>query len=257
MSIRWGIGLFALLMAAGVGAEVKSVKNEVSREHQAETSLSTATAGLERRGPPANFCLQEMWQDLSGSNDLFVCLYRVNTCSEDGEIELWYGNPTHDDLPHTCTQSSSCQCEPADIEVNKQSGNTWAKKVPGHGKSYNSTTAWREVEDALEKAAQEAEEQGLELDWHEPQFHEIASNDTPAEFQNNGASLLVMAVPVVGTYPTSETYFLCLQIDSLDLQSDHKITPMKVETKKVGHGKQFRIKYRVNERYRTGLVWLK
>jgi hypothetical protein len=167
----------------------------------------------------------------------------LEDCEEDGEEDLWYGAPTDNHLPQIC---ESGQCEPA------ESFRGGEDDLPGHDLMLNSTSAWAMAEAALESASSTSPK----LDWSDPEFHEIERENIPAGL-GIAEDILVMAVPISGKLPNDNTFYLCIQIDSLDPESDDEMTDARFDAGKSGTGRQFVVYYRAHGERRKGLVWLK
>jgi hypothetical protein len=260
MSFRWGGLVLVLGLIVAARAQEPYVEVEAApaiQQRPTEAAVAESAEPTARAAPPECFCLQQKYLDYPGNNDLYLSLYYLEDCEEEPVEEYWYGQQSSSTLPQVCTNDANCLCEGAQMRGSKSSGPDITKPLQGHEKAYDSTTAWNKTEAALEYAAAGAAIDGKKLDWHEPQFHEIPKAELPEDFQTDASSILVMAVPVMGTHPDESVRYLCLQIDSLDPQSHHKLTPAKVVGVDAGKGQQFRMKYRVHEKTRKGIVWLK
>jgi hypothetical protein len=192
--------------------------------------------------PPCS-CLQELAYNFPGPNDLYLCLNKENDCSEEGEVEYWYGHPSSP-IPQDCEND---ECETI------QSGGRSTANVPGHGLDLVGGKAWDMFRAGLESAARTMP--GLEFGM--PTYHVIPRSSLPASVKAAG-DLTVMAIPVVAHAKRSRidgrTYYLCVQIDSAVGQSQ---TPAAFDKCKAGHGSKLKVDYRVNGELRKGIVWLK
>jgi hypothetical protein len=194
-------------------------------------------------GPPCS-CLQELWVDYPGPNDLYITLDKITDCSDEPEEDLWYGTPYNSTLPQVCEDGN---CQPYEGEGERFGA------VPGHGQTLVGIKAWEMFRVGIEAAMRRSP--GLEFG--EPSYHSIARNSLPPGVPGK-ADMLVMAIPMTvhakGSPIDGRTYYFCVQIDSAEGLS---LTNATFEKGKVGRGSQMRIKYRVKGEERNGLVWLK
>ena len=194
--------------------------------------------------PPCS-CLQEIWVDYPGPDDLYIALTKQLDCSQVGEEELWFGQPTNSVLPQICDED---ECE--DYQGDDQ---RIAQTFPGHGQELVGVKAWEIYRVGLEAAVRKMP--GLE--YGAPTFHKIPQKNIPANVTAAG-DMFVMAIPMIvhakGSRIDGKTYYLCIQIDSAE---GAPLTAATFEDGKSGAGRQMQIKYRANGDVRKGLVWLK
>lgn len=117
--------------------------------------------------------------------------------------------------------------------------------------SWDSANAWNYTKAAI----QSARDAGEHMTAKAPQFHKIRRADCEScDFE--GTVIYIMAIPVTGEEPTTDTYYLCLQIDELS-SSEHNWTPISDVKATMGTGRQLKVVYKVEGDERTGMVWLK
>jgi hypothetical protein len=191
-------------------------------------------------------CLQELWIDYPGPNDLYFSLNHITSCDDEGEEGLWYGVSSPANLPEICEY---CNCE----EYQAPSGPS-ASTFPGHGQELVGIKAWDVFRVGLESAVRKSP--GLEFG--APTYLIIPRKNLPAELKATH-DMVVMAIPlnvhIKGSRFDGNTYFLCVQIDSADGVPISKAT---FENAKSGRGSQMSVKFRTKTgEVRHGLVWLK
>ena len=106
-------------------------------------------------------CLQELWIDYPGPNDLYISLDHFTSCNDEAEEGLWYGCPSNSTLPQLCSYQ---QCEEYE-----GSGRQAAAKFPGHGQELVGAKAWEVFRVGLESATRKMP--GLEFG--SPTYHVV------------------------------------------------------------------------------------
>jgi hypothetical protein len=187
------------------------------------------------------YCLQQLWMDYPGPFDLYICRLYSESCDEEPTDELWFGMPKNSLRPQVCLDEEE-QCESEGYGERN-------KGIEGHGSTLTDESAWGMARAALQAAKKKVHQ----LTWGQPEFHEIPRRKIPEGLEIT-SNVLVMAVPINGKRPTTDTYYLCIQIDSLESED---LTEAEFEDGVDGSGRQFSIKYHVDGEDRTGLVWLK
>ncbi|MCI0332313.1 MAG: hypothetical protein L0228_03685 [Planctomycetes bacterium] len=193
------------------------------------------------QGPPCH-CVQELWLDYPGPNDLYVCLTFISAPCQQGEEELWYGLP-YGQLPQSCVLQA---CE------SYQGGFVSEESLPGHGMHLSASGA----RDTVLRGLKNAKLTNPSLHWVEPpQYHRIPEEMIPSELEIDH-EILVIALPITINDPDSKlhgkTFHLCLQINSAE-----DITAAEFSKGERRRGRQFAIDYRVETEDRRGIVWLK
>jgi hypothetical protein len=191
-------------------------------------------------------CLQELWIDYPGPNDIYLSLDHFTSCNDEAQEGLWYGCPSYSTLPQLCSYQ---QCEEY-----QGSGRHVATIFPGHGQELVGVKAWEVFRVGLESATRQMP--GLEFG--SPTYHVLSRKNLPAELKA-AHDMVLMAIPlnvhIKGSRFDGNTYYLCIQMDSAD---GLPITKAVFEDSKFGRGSQLTVKYRVkNGEVRKGLVWLK
>ena len=191
-------------------------------------------------------CLQELWIDYPGPNDLYLSLNHITSCDDEGQEGLWYGVSSPAGLPQICEY---CNCE----EYQAPTG-PMAATFPGHGQELVGIKAWDVFRVGLESAVRKSP--GLEFGT--PTYLVIPRKNLPAELKAT-RDMVVMAIPmnvhIKGNRFDGNTYYLCVQIDSADGIPISKAT---FENAKSGSGSQMSVKFRTKiGEVRHGLVWLK
>lgn len=238
----------ALLLAIFVSSAAFAAEPKVAPSpNDTTTPVKRADcAGCQDRGvysPPPCSCIQQLWMDYPGANDLYISLTMFETCDE-GEEELWYGAPGNIARPQDC---ESNQCEVYEGRRGVQ------RALPGHGHPLAGARAWDVIRMGLESAKQKTPK----LEYGTPLYHKIPQINIPEGLATT-SDMLVMAVPInvhVKDSPLDgKTYYLCVQIDSAE---GLPTTAATFEDGELGSGSQLKIVYHVNGDVRTGLVWLK
>jgi hypothetical protein len=196
-------------------------------------------------GPPCS-CIQELFADYPGPFDLYIALTHQISCDDEGEEELWFGNPSNSTRPQIC-ESNSCE----DYE---EDGGRAASTFPGHGQQLVGVKAWDVFRVGIESAARKMP--GLE--YGTPTYHILPRKNLPTKLKAT-QDMIVMAIPmeihIKDSRLDGKTYYLCVQLDSAE---GLPITKAAFENGKPGTGSQLNIKYRVKSgEVRKGLVWLK
>lgn len=191
-------------------------------------------------------CLQELWFDYPGPNDLYFSLNHITSCDDEGEEGLWYGVASNSSLPQICGYANCEEYEGPD--------NRSAAIFPGHGQELVGVKAWDVFRVGLESATRKMP--GLEFG--SPTFHLTPRKNLPAKLKAT-RDMVVMAIPlnvhIKGSPFDGNTYYLCVQMDSAE---GLPITKAAFENSKLGRGSQLSVKYRVKDgEVRKGLVWLK
>jgi hypothetical protein len=191
-------------------------------------------------------CLQEMWVDYPGPNDLYFSLNHITSCDDEGEEGLWYGVASNAGLPQICDY---CNCE----EYEPPQGRM-AAAFPGHGQELVGVKAWDVFRVGLESATRKSP--GLEFGT--PLYHVIPRKNLPAKLKATH-DMVVMAIPInvhiKGSRFDGNMYYLCVEVDSADGVPISKAT---FEDAKSGRGSQLQVKFRTKTgEVRKGLVWLK
>jgi hypothetical protein len=180
--------------------------------------------------------------DYPGPYDLYICRSYFESCEEEPGVEMWYGEPSNSIRPQECVDEEE-QCEA------EAYGGEKAKGIVGHGSALTPASAWGMARAAL----QAAKKQVHQLKWDDPEFHEIPKTKIPEGFEIT-SNIFVMAIPISGKSPTTDTYYLCIQIDTAEGED---LTDAEFDDPVLGSGRQFTIKYDVDGEERFGLVWLK
>jgi hypothetical protein len=191
-------------------------------------------------------CLQELWVDYPGPNDLYFSLNHITSCDDEGQEGLWYGVSSPAGLPEICEY---CNCEEYQAPSRPS-----ASTFPGHGQELVGIKAWDVFRVGLESAVRKSP--GLEFG--APTYLIIPLKNLPAELKATH-DIVVMAIPlnvhIKGSRFDGNTYYLCVQIDSADGVPISKAT---FENAKSGRGSQMSVKFRTKTgEVRHGLVWLK
>jgi hypothetical protein len=215
----------------------KAAKKDNHDKHAADSNKKNSKTKRGSSYAPY-FCLQRLWLDYPGDNDLYESASFYNGCDQPPTEELWYGAPVSgNDLPQDCDL-----CEPGDYRT------THGGPLPPHKLKLNKACACKIIAAGLEAAGTSTS--GIKFD-----FHMIPKDKVPQEV---GRDVYIITVQLPPAGSIIEPRYLCLETRQLPT---HQLTSEATTFNTVEHraiaGSQLWIDYTVGTDHRKGFVWLK
>ena len=189
-------GLLLLLVTAGYSIaakpdkptkeEQKSKQDKAAKQDNREKKArgSKRVAGA-KDGSTYNgyVCLEQLWQDYPGDDDLYAAAYYGNGCENEPTWELWYGTPNPDlEMPQTCDLCEGGYGGPQ---------STRGANVPPHKLKLDKENSWRMLRAGLEAA-------DISTGAMSPEYYTIPKASLPAGMQAanpNGIDIVGVELP--------------------------------------------------------------